>query len=226
MASWTKLPEAVRTGRPVRMHTAQGEEGREAFLMGMFNLAMAIAPGLARSIDLTGRARLLDLGGGPGTYACQFCLANPGLQATIFDLPTSEPFAKTVSARFHVEDRVAFVAGDYLADPLPQGFDVAWLSQILHGEGPQDCLAIIKKAAGAVRPGGLVFVHEFLLDDHAPGPLFPALFSLNMLLGTPGGQSYSEGQIRDMLLEAGAGEVTRLAFRGPSDSAVLCARVD
>ncbi|MFP5239693.1 MAG: methyltransferase [Acidobacteriota bacterium] len=221
MASWARLPEAVRTGGPIPRTDSAKEEGREDFLMGMYNLASAIAPGLAKSLDLGGAARLLDLGGGPGTYAVHFCLANPGLRATVYDLPTSEAFAREVAQRHGVAGRVDFVAGDYLAEGLPGGFDVAWLSQILHAQSPEECGTIIAKAARALRPGGLLFIHEFLLDDAMDGPLFPALFSLNMLLGTQGGQSYSGGQLRAMLAAAGFKDVTRLDFRGPNDSGIL-----
>ena len=194
--------------------------------MGMFNLALAIAPRLAGTIDLSGRKRLLDLGGGPGTYAVQFCLANPELTASVFDLATSQPFAASVSQRFGVASRVDFVPGDYLMDPVPGGYDVVWLSQILHAEGPEDCLTILRKAAGALNPGGLLFVHEFLLDDTMDGPEFAALFSLNMLLGTAHGQAYTEGQVSEMLARSGVRDIKRLDFTGPNDSRILCGMVD
>ncbi|WP_243363413.1 acetylserotonin O-methyltransferase [Fundidesulfovibrio terrae] len=220
MPSWAQLPDAVRSGKPVRGRGGSGD-GREDFLLGMYNLASAIAPRLAKCIDLTGRERFLDLGGGPGTYAVHFCLANPGLQASVFDLDTSEAFARTIAARHGVADRIGFIPGDYLQDPVPGGFDVAWLSHILHAEDPAGCRTIIGKAAKALKPGGLVFIHEFILNDTMDGPEFPALFSLNMLLGTAGGQSYSEAQLRGMLEEAGFRDVRRLDFKGPNDSGVL-----
>jgi len=117
--------------------------------------------------------------------------------------------------------RVDFAAGDYLVDDLPHGYDAAWLSQILHAESPEGCLVILRKAVSALNPGGALFVHEFLLDDTMDGPLFPALFSLNMLVQTRGGQSYSEGQLRGMLAEAGLADIKRLDFRGPTDSGIL-----
>jgi len=220
MDSWTRLPEAVRAGKPTRAHETTGE-GREDFLLGMFNLASAIAPRLAKTIDLSGRKRLLDLGGGPGTYAANFCLANPGLSASVFDLSASETFARATVERLGVTDRVDFIAGDYLKDAVATGYDVAWLSQILHAEGPAGCRTILDKAAKALDTGGLIFVHEFMLDDAMDGPEFAALFSLNMLLGTTGGQSYSQAQLRKMLEDAGFRDVVRLDFTGPNDSAVL-----
>jgi SAM-dependent methyltransferase len=222
--AWAELPEAVRTGRPRRdrVHMAPDDGDREDFLMGMYNIALAIAPGLARTFPLPGRTRLLDLGGGPGTYAAYFCLANPGLTATIYDLASSRQFAQGVCRRLGVEDRVDFVEGDYLRDPVPGGFDVAWLSQIFHAESPEGCRTILGKAVGALKPGGLVCVHEFLLDDTMDGPEFASLFSLNMLLGTPHGQAYAVAQIREMFAQAGLTDIRLLDFRGPSDSRILC----
>ncbi|MEE8431750.1 MAG: SAM-dependent methyltransferase, partial [Candidatus Desulfatibia sp.] len=70
-------------------------------------------------------------------------------------------------------------------------------------------------------PGGMILIHEFILDNTMDGPLFPALFSLNMLLGTPAGQAYSEKQLLDMLAEAGVGELRRIYFESPNDSSII-----
>ncbi len=233
--SFARMDESVRSGRANRSGVGDGPTAREDFLLGMFNIAMGIAPGLARQLDalllsaglpgLAGRERLLDLGGGPGTYAIQFCLANPGLEASIFDLPTTKPFAEATVARFGVAERVGFFSGDYTTDALPGGFDLAWLSQILHGEAPATAAKLVQRAAKALNPGGVLLVHEFLLhderDDTQDGPEFPALFSLNMLLGTAGGQAYSGGEVRAMLEAAGLTRVCRLDFAGPNDSGII-----
>lgn len=229
--SFARLDESVRSGRANRPGVGAGEAASEDFLLGMFNIAMGIAPGLALRLDalllaaglpgLAGRSRLLDLGGGPGTYAIQFCLANPGLAATILDLPGTRPVAEATVARFGVADRVGFQPGDYTTDPLPGGFDLAWLSQVLHAEAPATAAELVRRAAAALNPGGVLLVHEFLLRDDHDGPEFPALFSLNMLLGTEGGQSYSEGEVRAMLEGAGLKRVCRLDFAGPNDSGLI-----
>ena len=224
--SWGKLDDVVMTGRPVRSRSSHGaDQLREAFLMGMFNMAMALAPKLSKEIDLTGRRTLLDLGGGPGTWAVHFCLANPELRATVFDLPTSAPFAKKIVDRFKVGDRVDFQGGDFTSDPLPGGYDAAWLSHILHGENPEQCQEIVNKAAGAINPGGLVMIHEFILDNDGAGPVFPTLFSLNMLAGTDGGRAYTEQDLADMLTRAGAGAVERAPFSSPNGNGVMVGRL-
>jgi hypothetical protein len=220
--SWSKLDEAVEKGIPVRSRASHSsEEWRENFLMGMFNMAMGLAPRVAAEVDLSGRGLLLDLGGGPGTYAIHFCLKNPRLKATVYDLATTRPFAEKTIDKFGLSDRVTFLPGDYLKDDIGGSYDAAWLSHILHGEGPEDCESVIRKAASALNPGGMLLVHEFILNDSMDGPVFPALFSLNMLLGTAEGQSYSEKQIRNMLARAGANNIDRLPFRGPNDSGII-----
>jgi len=220
--AWADLPEAVETGQPVRQRSSfRQDEERESFLMGMFNLAMNAAPGVAEEIDLGGRRHLLDLGGGPGTYAIHFCLANPELRATIYDLATTEPFALRTIERFDLLDRISFMSGNYIEEEIEGSYDVAWLSQILHGEGPDDCEKMIQKTVSALEPGGLILVHDFILNENLDGPLFPALFSLNMLINTPEGQSYSESQISSMLADAGVKEIRRLSFQGPNDSGIL-----
>jgi SAM-dependent methyltransferase len=225
LPSWGRLDEAVLSGRPVRDRSSTGsDKWRESFLMGMFNMAMATAPRLVPALDLTGRRRLLDFGGGPGTYAIHFCRANPQLKAVVFDLPTTRVFAEKTIARFHLAERIGFVAGDYHTDAIEGPFDVAWLSHILHAEGPEACLQIVRKAAAALEPGGLLAIHEFILNDSGDGPLFPALFALNMLLGTTAGRAYSEGELAAMLKAAGARSCERLPVRTPNDSGIIVGR--
>lgn len=220
--SWSRLDIAVRSGRSVRHRaTHTDEEERKNFLMGMFNLAMNLAPVLVPKVDLSGRRLLLDLGGGPGTYAIHFCMNNPRLKATVYDLPTTRSFAEKTIAEFQLQDRIDFKGLDYLKEDIEGIYDVVWLSQILHGEGFEDCRKIIGKAVSVLEPGGMILIHDFILNDSMDGPLFPALFSLNMLLGTPSGQSYSERQIRDMLSDAGVKKIRRIFFESPNDSGII-----
>ena len=223
--SWSQLDQAVQSGRPIRKRSSfDDEKRRESFLMGMFNMAMNIAPMLIPGIDISSRRHLLDLGGGPGTYAIHFCRHNPRLTATVFDMPTTRPFAEKTIARFELSERINFVGGNYLQDDIEGRFDAAWLSHILHGESPEGCKTIIEKAIATLEPGGIIIIHDFILNNSMDGPLFPALFSLNMLLGTDG-QAYSERQLMDMLADAGAKEIQRLAVQTPNDSGIITAIV-
>jgi predicted O-methyltransferase YrrM len=145
------------------------------------------------------------------------------MQAVVFDLPATQPFAEETIARFGLADRITFTPGDYLETPLPGGFDVVWMSHILHAERPDDCRRLIDRAAGALAPGGLMVIHDFFLNAAMDGPLFPSLFALNMLLGTDGGQAYSFEQVQAMLTAAGLRHIERLPLETPNDSGLLMA---
>lgn len=227
MAGWARLEASVKSGGPLGERISHGNdaEARESFEMGMFNLAMQIAPRIVPQIDLAGRHRLLDLGGGPGTYAIHFCQRNPELTAVVYDLPSTRPFAETTIARFGLTDRISFADGDFITQGIEGRFDVAWLSHILHSEGGRGCAIILEKAMAALEPDGLILIQEFILDDSKDGPLFPALFSLNMLLGTPAGQAYSQGELTKMLSQAGATDVRRLPFELPNGAGVIAGTV-
>ncbi|MEN8189345.1 MAG: methyltransferase [Thermodesulfobacteriota bacterium] len=223
---WAQLDQAVRTGQPVDKRSYGEDVERESFLMGMFNLAMANGPKVAAEVDLSGRTRLLDLGGGPGTYAIHFCLKNPTLSAVIFDRSTTEPFARSTVEKFGLTERIDFNSGDFTTDDLSGGpYDAAWLSHILHSSGEEMCQQIIDKTVAAMEPGGLILIHDFILENDKSGPEFPALFGLNMLLNNPAGRSYSESEIIEMLCQAGAKEVQRHPWKGPNDSGIICATV-
>ena len=224
--SWSQLDQAVTTGLPVRGRVSSSDETwRENFLMGMFNIASLNAPEVAKVIDLSGCQNLLDLGGGPGTYAIHFCLQNPQLKATIHDQPTTRTFAEKTIARYQLTDRIDFMAGDYTTTPVIGTFDAIWMSHILHGEDADTCHTVLQNAFTAAAPGALVIVHDFIMTDAMDGPLFPALFSLNMLLGTQGGRAYSEMQFFDMLKAVGVGDLKRHSFCGPTDSGIIYGRL-
>ncbi|MEI6206210.1 MAG: methyltransferase [Desulfuromonadales bacterium] len=220
---WSRLDEAVKSGGPLRTSVSHSDDatGRESFLMGMFNMASLSAPLIVPNINLSGRSRLLDLGGGPGTYAIHFCRHNPELTAVIYDLPTTRRFAEQTVERFALSDRITFTPGDIITDDIGSGYDIAWISQLLHSEGPGGAAIMLRKAAQALVPGGVVLIQEFILDDNHATPLFPALFSLNMLIGTPAGQSYSQGELADMMTEAGLSDITRLPLELPNGAGIM-----
>ncbi|MBW1990326.1 MAG: methyltransferase domain-containing protein, partial [Deltaproteobacteria bacterium] len=99
---------------------------------------------------------MLDVGGGSGAYAMAFCRRADGVTATVFDLPNVTPITRGYLARENMQDRVGIVDGDYNADPLPGGYDLVFLSAIVHPNGPAENEALLQKAADAAREGGRV----------------------------------------------------------------------
>jgi SAM-dependent methyltransferase len=219
--NWTQLARCVKNGKGVRFLpelTDDELKEREAlrhkhFILAMYNVATLQAKSVVEAIDLGKAKKLLDLGGGPGTYAGYFCAKNPALEAVVFDQPTSETVALDILDKLGVKNRVSFVGGDFLSSELPEGFDAVWMSQVLHGEGPLNAALLVKRGFDALRSGGKVIIQEFVLDDDRRGPLGPALFTLNMLVQTKDGAAYSYSEIVQMLKEAGAINIEEI--KGP-----------
>jgi predicted transcriptional regulator len=221
---WSRLDETIRQGTPARASREREQDELQSFLLGMCNLALPLAREVTPQLSLGGRTTLLDLGGGPGTWAIHFCLNHPEVTATVFDLPTTRPFAEQTIARFGMEERVHFHEGNYLRDSLGGPYDVLWLSHILHSEGPDQARLIVQKAVESLAPHGLIMIHDFYLDDEGTGPVMPALFALNMLTGTAKGRSYRAQTIMEFLIEAGIEQIERLDEQVPGPSSIVVGR--
>jgi len=203
---WAQLAQGVRQGKAVAGKWSQ--QRRQRFYRAMRDLARQQAPGLAARLGLAPGQHLLDLGGGPGVYGFTFADEVPGLEVTVFDLAQSRPSFEE-EARLHPQaHRVRRRDGDYNQDSLGGPYQVVWISQVLHGEDPDTCRLILNKAAAALEPGGTLWVQEFLVEPG--GHPFPALFSLNMLLLTRGGQGYRAEELARFLAEAGLSDIEHL----------------
>lgn len=102
---------------------------------------------------------------------------------------------------------------------------MAWLSQILHGAGFDESANIVRKAAQSLVPGGLLLIQEFILDDNCSGPQHPALFDLNMLVGTPDGQSYTRQELAGFMRNAGLEDIRRLPLDLPQGCGIMAGTV-
>jgi hypothetical protein len=175
-----ELPEAVVRGSFTRNPFGRTEpwQSREVFVRGMRNLAMGgQARRLVELVPLRGKRRLLDVGGGPGTYAICFCERNPALAAEIFDLPDAIAIAREYVAAAGLADRIALREGDWFVDDFGEGFDAILMSEVLHGPDSSPQLKL-GKARRALARGGLLIVADFVLREDGTGPLEAALFNL------------------------------------------------
>ena len=223
---WGKLHEAVRTNERVAERSnldAQTEVHRN-FILAMHNRAVSSAPLLADALDLSGRRQLFDAGGGPGTYAIALVKRYPGLRAIVFDLPQTIEITQDIITDAGVNDSVTTRAGNYFRDDFGQGNDVVLLSAILHSMAPERSQGLLLKAYDSLVNGGLVVVHEGLIDEEGTSPMRAVLFSLNMLVNTGQGQSYSGGEIMGLMEAVGFIEPRIIPIPGAGTSLVISAR--
>ncbi len=223
--AWQVLHEAVKTGRPHQSVVAEHiDQERENFLLGMHNFASTHASETTKKISMQGKKHLLDLGGATGTYAVHFCQQHPELHATIFDLPTTKHLAQKVIVENKMQDRIQFVGGNFMQDALPTGYDVVWISHILHAFSPNECRELLAKVWANMPTGVMLYIQEFVLNDERNGPEYAGLFGLNMLVYTQGGQTYSTKDICEMLQELGAINILKLDLDLPSDADIIQAQ--
>lgn len=207
--SWATLDGAVRAGTSVQEGT-RDDASLEFFIAAMHRRARESAPGHVALLDLNGVRRVLDIGGGSGVYAMAFVNAAPDSSAVVFDLPPVAELAKRYIAEAGLTDRVTTQAGDYLRDEFGTGYDLVFMSAIVHINNPDENRDLVRRAAAAVKPGGQVVISDHVMFEDRSGPLTGAIFSLNMLVNTRGGDTYTESEQRMWLEDAGCGEVKRI----------------
>ena len=209
--TWSTLTECVRKGGPVFV---PGSEKREeswtrSFIAAMHNNAAAQAGTMVRVGGTTPMRRLLDIGGGSGAYSIAFAQAHPSLEAEIFDLPSVLPLAQQYVAAAGLSERISTRPGDLTCDEFGSGYDLALLSAICHMLSPEENRDLLVRVHRSLVPGGRLIIRDFILDPDKTSPKPAALFSLNMLVGTRTGASYSEAEYREWLAAAGFTGVSR-----------------
>jgi len=208
--NWSKLDRILKTGRPSRK-----PKNLEAFIRGMHNIAILKANKIVRHIPLKGIKKVLDLGGGPGTYSMVF--AEKLLDVTLFDFPETLKIAKPLILEKGFKN-IKFKAGDFLVDPIGKHYDLVFISQVLHAYSPRDCNFILKKVYEALNPDGMVAIYEFYLDKSQTSPLPSALFAVNMLVNTKGGRSYTPEEIKSWLENTGFNNIKQKVIHEPFNS--------
>ena len=198
---WGRLSATVRAGRTPR----GGAEGnwRENFIRGMEENARERAAAVTRRIRFRRGDRVLDLGGGPGTYAVAWADACPGAEITLFDMPETLRVARKILREKGAYGRIRLAEGDFLEDPLGGPYDFVWISHILHAYSGPDCVKLLRRARSALVPGGRAAVQEFLLAEGKTSPPGPAFFSVHMVAVTEGGRAYTAREIATMMKTAG-----------------------
>ncbi len=216
-STWSTLTEAVRLGHGLPRPDVgdRGADWLRAFIAAMHYRGRQTAPGIVRRLDLSGVSRVLDVGGGSGVFSMAFVRAASGISSVVFDLPDVIPLTQGYVEAEGFSGRVTTMAGDYLRDELPAGFDLVFLSAIIHSNSAAENAALVRKAAAAVRGGGQVVVVDWMMNEARTEPPIGALFALNMLVGTQAGDTYTEAEIRDWMTRAGlSADVQRDAGTG------------
>jgi ubiquinone/menaquinone biosynthesis C-methylase UbiE len=206
--SWSRLSEVLETGVPVENRVEPDFAGEAAFIKALRYSVRDSASPISEAVmaRLPEGARILDVGGGPGTNAEAF--VRDGARVTVFDRPEVISLMESVLS----EAGISTVAGD-MNEGLPEGpFEAIYFGNTSHMYGPEENRELFSRMRRSLAPGGLLVLREFVrgMSEGA------ARFAVNMLVLTPGGGTYTADEYEELLLETGfeAVEVERIRDQG------------
>ena len=214
---WSTLTDAVRSGTRIPIEREDTPEWTRNFIAGMQRNAKDRAPLVVKALGTAGVRRILDLGGGSGAYSIAFARACPGVQCEILDVPQVVPLTAEYVSNAGVSAQVRLRAGDMLQDDFGSGYDIIMLNAICHMFSEEQNRDIFRRAHQALAPDGRLVVQDFILNPDKTGPQQAALFSLNMLVATDAGATYSEPEYTQWMKAAGFTDIRRIKLPGPSD---------
>jgi SAM-dependent methyltransferase len=217
---WVGFANAVRAGKVGIGGVAPTPEEMEILFEGVESVTFVGARALVEAYDFSQHRRLLDLGGGTGSFVEVCASRHPHLRGTLFDI--APEMARKRFAGKGLAERFAVVEGDFFVDPIPEGHDVLLLSSIMHYYQPEQDLLVLRRARQACAPGTRLLLVDYWLDPTRTRPLFNALMAGEFLV-VDGGDSYSVEQAQGWLAETGWRYESQLLLEGHSSALLAVA---
>ena len=170
--------------------------------------------------------RLLDVGGGDGTFLLAAAERAPNLRLTLFDLPTVAERARNRFEALGLADRADAVGGSFFDDPLPkpggEGADLITLIRVAYDHSDDAVMQILRRARAALAPGGKLLLSEPMAGLAAPEPVGDAYFGF-YLLAMGGGRPRAPSELIEMIRAAGFAHAKLLPTRRPLLTRVIVA---
>lgn len=213
---WAELQETVRTGMPVRGASADAPTEREtsrAFTQAMHTHSSPRARRIVDALDLTGIRFVVDIGGGAGSYLIALGERIPQMEGVLIDRASTLEAARDILAGAGMLGNVRLEEMDIFSEeekPFAENADLAILSNILHIEGSEANIRLLRRIRSSLHDNGRLLILEFLMDESATQPVDYALFGINMLVNTERGRAWRAMDVEDWLLKTGFGSITSL----------------
>jgi SAM-dependent methyltransferase len=228
---WPSLERSLTEGHPPTDWYAWLERNPttlRSFQAMLGRMARGAGPGIVTAAALPeSTRRLLDVGGSHALYSAAFCAAHPQLHATVLDFPGALEIGRENVKAEGLEERIELRAGDFIREPLGEGYDAVLLCRVVHGLDAEGNVALLRKAHDALAPGGRVLVVEEYDPGQRPADAvsdaFMHTFSLNMY-HLQGAQNYPTETIAGWLREAGFDPATVRETPAGNDRVIQAAK--
>ena len=176
----------------------------------------------AYPFEKRGHRRLLDVGGGDGSFIRAVAAQTRELQLMLFDLPAVAARANQRLGQAGLSARAQAFGGDMFEDELPAGADIVSLVRVVHDHDDDRVLRLLQAARRALPPDGTLLIAEPMSATRGAEPVGDAYFGF-YLLAMGSGRPRSPDELRELLLTAGFGRIRLLPTRMPMLTRVLIA---
>lgn len=209
---WARMEETVRTGHGhAPDFSALDPESQRVFSVGVEAISRPTAEALAETYDFTQHRRVLDVGGGTGSFLLAIQQRCPNLGLTLFELPGGADVAR---GRLAGHD-IGVVAGDMFRDALPPDHDAAIVANVVHVLSPKENVELLRRLRRSLEPGGRVLLVDFWLNAERTTPTVAALISGEFMTITGTGRSYAAAEATAWLEQTGYRFVEQTPLSGP-----------
>jgi O-methyltransferase domain/Dimerisation domain len=213
--AWQDLAGALGRGRPAREIFEIDDELVPIMSAGIAAATAAACHALPEAAELPQASRVLDVGGGTGSWSIALAAADPTLTATVLELPDVARVARKHLRTTPYSDRIDVHAGDVLADDLPHGFNAFLLANLVHYFTPETNRSILHRTRAAAEPGARLLLADFWTDPTHTQPLPAALMAGEFAIHVNDGDVYSADEGTAWLHETGWRYLEHRPLAGP-----------
>ncbi len=221
---WITLEDSVRKGEGVAGPFAFSPEEQKIFSEGVDAFSIGQALGLADAYDFSDCRRVLDLGGGTGSFLKILLDRYPHLSCTLFELPQAAAVAKERLGGTAYESKITVLGGDFLRDSIPAGHDVLLMANVVHTLLPQQNQTLLERSRRAAAPGARLLIVDLWTNPAHTEPRIAALMAGEFLVIAGHGDVYSVEEGRAWLEQAGWSFIGQTPLGGPASLVIAEAR--
>ncbi|MBW4435284.1 MAG: methyltransferase [Pelatocladus maniniholoensis HA4357-MV3] len=214
--AWGDIIHSIQTGdnafqnlygMPVFQYYAQNSEAGKIFDEAMTNVSAKDKVEVVAAYDFSSIHKLVDVGGGYGSFIASILKVNPTMEGILFERPSVIAGAKSVLETEGVSERCQVVAGNFL-ESVPRGGDAYILKYVIHLLDDERAIALLKNCHSAMVENGKLLLVEQIVP---PGdePSWSKFLDIHMLIAISGGRERTKMEYQT-LFEASGFKLTKV----------------